>query len=104
MGKAKKLSERAVLLLRLVADRTDRDWSTGEVKRYFVPQHDPSYLQLPSGEVVSVWVHGGSDAAAFRSLESRGLIQDKSGPCGRYCYALTEEGHLFLTKLDEASS
>lgn len=102
MGKTKKLSERAVLLLRLVADRTDRDWSTGEVKRYFVPQHDAAYLELPSGDVVSVWVHGGSDAAVFRSLERRGFVEPR--PVAPYSYALTEEGHLFLTKLDEASS
>lgn len=101
-GGKKRLSDRALLLLRLVASRTDRDWGTGEVRRYFVPNARTMYLTLPTREVVSVSVGGSGDAAALKSLERRGLIEPK--PVAAYAYALTEEGHLFLARLDEAAA
>lgn len=95
----KGLSERALLLLRLVASRTDRDWGTGEVRRFYVPGARTEYVTLPGGKLVDIDVGGSGDAMALKALERRGLIEPRR--TAAYSYALTEEGRLALTRLDE---
>lgn len=87
------LSYRAQCLLLLVASKTEKDWTTGDVKSYYVPSPNPEYCGLKE----PVCVHGGGDARIFKSLVSRGLMERPRGCAGGF--AITEEGHLEAEKL-----
>ena len=73
------LSKRAKELLLLVDKRTDRDWDTGQIRRYFVPLCRDN-------------VSGAGDARCLQSLEAKGLIEPMK--LVAYSYAITEEGRL----------
>jgi len=75
------LSKRAKELLLLIDKRTDRDWDTGVVRRYFVPLCRDN-------------VSGSGDARCLRSLETKGLIEPMK--LLAYSYAITEEGRLWV--------
>ncbi len=93
---AKKLSERALILLSIVDDKTDRDWSTGKQNLFFVPTTGTYYPRV-RGKDYPTQVSGAGDAAAFKSLERRGLIERPSTRMsGDYIYAITEEGRMVI--------
>mgnify|MGYP000928070786 CR=1 FL=1 len=87
-----KLSERALLLLRLIDENTEQDWSTGQLHRYWVPSDKAYYVTWYKGPIC---VGGGSDAAVLRSLARKGLIERPRGCTipNPYAYAVTEDGH-----------
>ncbi len=95
----KKLSHRAKLLLWIVYEHTDKDWSTGELKRFFVPSAYPySVPGLDYGTTVS----GSGDAAILRSLERTGLIErPRTNLSQKYVYAITEEGLMMVESYRE---
>ena len=92
---AKKISERAQLLLYFVDDSTIRDWGTGELKRYFVPGFG-MYHYFNNGKSDFTYISGSGDANILKSLERRGYIEKQ--PAADYSYALTEEGLQFVVE------
>lgn len=95
MATKPKLSDRAKVLLWIVNDNTERDWSTGKVSRFFVPQPQIGGAYHVRGETTDV--SGASDAAIFKSLEKKGLIErPKTNLGGKYIYMITEEGLLAI--------
>jgi len=98
----KKLSERAKVLLWIVAEHTERDWETGELHRFFVPQSD-AYFVRRNGRMDSSYVSGSRDANALKGLERAGLIErPKTSLPNKYVYALTEDGLLAVEQLRES--
>lgn len=95
---ATKLSERALILLKIVDDKTDRNWVTGELYLFFVPSIGAYYVNL-RGKEVRTHVSGAGDARAFKALEARGLIErPKTSMRGDYIYAITEAGRIEIEK------
>jgi hypothetical protein len=91
-----KLSERALILLKIVDDHTDRDLSTGEIRLFYVPRVSPHHVNL-RGQEIQVHVSGAGDARAFRALEHRRLVErPKTSMFGDYLYAITAEGRRVL--------
>lgn len=87
----KKLSYRAKVLLWIVDQHTDRDWSTGAVKGFFVP-HADLYYGVPGLED-GTYITGAGDANAFRGLERQGLIErPRTSLPNKYLYMITEDG------------
>ena len=79
-----KLSCRAKELLLLIDHKTDRDFSSKTIDRYYIPI---------GGD--GVW--GAGDANCLRGLERKGLIERM--PVGDYSYAITEEGRLIAQEV-----
>lgn len=92
-----KLSYTAQCLLLLVDHMTDRDWETGEIKAFLYPHKGP-YFSIPGvacGDY-GFTLGGSGQAAAFKGLERKGLIERPPG-CNiplDYCYAITEKGRV----------
>lgn len=94
-----KLSERASLLLWIVAKNTERNWETGELSRFFLP-HAKQYFYNDNGKQTWTYISGAGDANALKGLERKGLIEiPKTNILGGYIYALTEDGLLALEEL-----
>jgi hypothetical protein len=94
----RRLSPRAELLLWIVGQNTERDWSTGELKRFFVP-HASQYFYRPSPDkpLGYTYISGSGDANALKGLARRGLIErPRTSLSGEYIYALTEDGLKYL--------
>jgi hypothetical protein len=90
------LSERALILLKVVDDHTDRDWSTGEIRLFYVPRTAPHYVNV-RGQETAVHVSGAGDVAAFKALVRRGLIErPRTAMRSDYLYAITEDGRRVL--------
>lgn len=91
-----KLSYRAKLLLLLIDHKCDVDWTTGEIKRFYVPSPNFEYGVPglpPKQQEEGVWVQGAGDANAFKGLERRGLIRrPKTTLPNKYVYVITEDG------------
>lgn len=103
MADVPKLSPRQWFCLHIIAECTDRDWSTGEIHRYFVPmaptRASSACMVSGPGSAIS----GSSDAASLRALARRGLIERPRG-CEHpnpYCFALTEDGHMAIERAKE---
>jgi hypothetical protein len=91
------VSERAKILLLIVAQHTDRDWSSGEVKSFFVPNPGGYYVNGKQH-----FVSGAGDAKILRTLQLKGLIErPKTSLPNKYIYALTEDGLLVTQGIDE---
>ena len=88
-----KLSERAKLLLSLVDNACEVDWTTGEVHRFFVPQ--AREYHLPDGGFT--YISGAGDANALKGLARKGLIERPlTSLTAEYCYVITEAGRMAL--------
>lgn len=87
-----KLSERAKDLLILINEFTDRNWETGEILRYFIPNNEKWSDVLDRHILVS----GAGDARILKSLEGKGLIErpPRASSLTHYVYAITEDGLL----------
>lgn len=100
-GSMKRLSNRAQTLLRLIASRSDVDWTTGSVSGYWIPQAKSEYLLLGHGfPLEEVYVSGPGDAAALRCLETRGLTRRPSGAAVKFAYVITEDGLLESDRIE----
>jgi len=105
----KKLSDRAKLLLRLVASRTVRD-STGKLERflYLAPGRDSFYVEFDypgkthAGELGLNFIVGGGDYRSLQALIGRGLIEVPPNSGALDFYALTQAGQDYLKELDSA--
>ena len=93
-----KLSYRAQLLLRVVDNCSDVEWSTGEVRRVFTPSEGTFYVTGPKGDDVRVHVSGSVAAAALKALESRGLIASRKLGLPLHCYVITEAGRAMIER------
>ncbi len=94
-----KLSDRAIVLLKIVDEATDKDWASGKLSRYFVPQPPMfgTYFFTFRGKKFDTMVSGSGDANALKGLERKGLIErPRNCPLGPYCYAITEEGRILM--------
>lgn len=92
-----KLSHRAKVLLLLVDDHTEKDWTTGKLTRFFVPS---AYAEYPDWSKDSVWVSGAGDANTFKGLENKGLIKrPRTELPNKYVYEITEEGRIEAEKI-----
>jgi hypothetical protein len=89
---AKKISDRAAILLALIIDYTLHD-DTGRLSGYWCPIYgrQPS-VTLGGG----AWVSGGADAAVLRSLARRGFIKMENTVA--YAASATEEGGLYFER------
>lgn len=97
-----KLSDRAQFLLWLVAQRTDKNWSTGELKSLFVPPRQTGYsiYYYDNGTQCSCDIRGSGDANAFKGLERKGFIErPKTTLPNDYVYIVTEAGLLVIEQL-----
>ena len=91
-----KLSPRASMLLALIRARTDKDWTTGELRRYWVPSAYPEYID---GQAEPVFVRGAGDMACLKSLEAKYLIRHpRNTPHTVSAYEITEDGLLALER------
>lgn len=95
------LMSRGEVLLVLVYDYTKHegnDWAN-PLSGYFFP-----HLGERKSETLNqnVLFGGAGDVAALKSLERRGLIRKVDGAPVPYCYALTEDGLIKVTKLLES--
>jgi len=91
-----RLSERAMLLLLLIDQETERDWTNGQFHHYWIPgdRYKPVHIYTLNSREITVG--GASDARILKSLESKGLIERPKGtPDGYpYAYGATEDGRL----------
>lgn len=93
----KKVSDRALVVLMAIRERTGEDGS------FWLPT-----MNLPYGDWVdelNYWVNvsGGGDAAILRSLEKAGLIErPRDGSATwKYAFRITEDGILTIEKARE---
>ena len=92
----KPVSDRTLFLLWVVGQKTERDWSTGKLSNFFVPQNSEIYYH-DKGESKHTYISGSGDASSLRGLEKRGLIErPKTSLPNKYVYALTEKGLQFI--------
>ena len=88
----KKLSERALILLAVIDNHTDRDWTTGEIRLFYVPGVSAVYVTV-GGEDRRIFVSGSGDARILTMLRDRGLIErPKTSLRSDFVYAITEDG------------
>jgi hypothetical protein len=108
---SKKLSKRAIELLLVVDENTEKDSSTGKLERYFVPRSSMYYLKISAdvahrlGIDTSFYIFGASDASSFKGLQRNGYIErpntglDEEFMQKHYYYAVTEKGRLAVESL-----
>jgi hypothetical protein len=85
----KKLSKRAKVLLRIIANECEVDWDTGKISRFFVPHSGSYYIDEDT-----TYISGAGDANCLRGLENAGLIErPKTSLPQDYIYVITKKGH-----------
>lgn len=89
--KKHKLSDRARVLLLAVYEETDRDWTSGELRSYFVPSPRGNWVESLRDHIMVQ----GTDAQILKSLHRKGLTEQTTRMrenVHAYSYALTEDG------------
>lgn len=97
----KRLSPRAVELLTLIRDHTDKDWTTGTLRSYWLPTTNRTG---DWSETLGRFLHvsGPGDATCLRALARKGLIRHPPGAPADFAYEITEEGLLALAEHQSA--
>lgn len=86
---AKKLSERAELVLGFIHERTRRN-DDGTLTRFMVPQRDPAYDDIYGEHQRDGFRLSGSDGGIIKSLARKGFVEMM--PLADYACATTEQG------------
>lgn len=73
----------------------------GKLLRYFIPKTSDERGELPDGTRYCHYVSG-SDGAALRGLERKGLIRLMKAP-GDYFFAITDSGRALLERLRQVT-
>lgn len=85
-----RLSETAKYLLTIIAENTERDWSTLEIKRLWWAGSNEEWSNILHDRVI---IGGGGQVRTLESMVNKGLIErPKSESLWKHRYALTEDG------------
>lgn len=91
-----KLTDRQLILLKIIDEATDKDWGSGELRSFFLPKASAYYLDF-RGKHIDTFISGSGDAAVLKKLERLGLIKrPKTNLPNKYVYEVTEEGHCVI--------
>lgn len=97
------MNDRTQFLLWIVIQYTEKDWTTGKLSRFFIPQTSAIYYR-DRGSHITTYISGSGDASAFRGLERKGLIERPETQLpNNYIYCVTESGLLEAERLGISS-
>ena len=96
------VSKRGSMLLQLIDARSDVDWSTGKVERFWVPRAGTERVDRGRDlSLLEVHVSGSGDMRALKALERAGLIRRPKTTID-IAYVVTEDGRVEVERIREA--